>query len=438
MKKKIAIIGAGISGLSCAYFLQKKDPDAELSIFEATDRCGGWVKTNFIGGDPFECGPRSIRISRKSAALLQLVDELGLDKKILLAHSSSRKKYLAYNGQLIESPRNFCSLISTPLGRVALKGLLRDLIAPASCESDETVASFFSRRCGQHVVDCFINPLVTGIYAADPDSISIQAAFSELFELEKKYRSVICGALIDRFRRSAWNHPLKGCVITFQEGMEALPRAIQRALKAAVYFKTSALGIHFSKSGGAVLKTTQGDAYFDYVISAIHPKWLSQCIAVPDVPMTSLVTVALGFKKQVACPQGFGFLASSVQEKELLGCVFDSSVFPEQAQMYQTKLTVMMGGARAPHIMRQSEHVLIEKAYTFLNKYLKISDVPDVSQVIKVTQAIAAYPLYHQEKIVQMNRRLLGKPLALIGAPLYGASLSDCVTHACIELEHKL
>ena len=297
---------------------------------EAQDRVGGWIKTNYTDGDPFECGPRSFRVSKKSASLLQMVHELGLDNDVTVSDPAAKRKYLARNGILVESPRSLMSLMATPLGRKAIKGLLHDLVAPRCQEADETVASFFCRRFGQDIVDTFIDPFMAGIYAAGPELISIRSAFAGLHNLEKKYRSVVLGAIIEKVRSPRWKHPLKGSVATFRNGMETLPQTLLKALSATVHLNTKATSLRF-ENGGAVVGTSQGANYFDYVVSTVHPGWIGDGFDVPAPPMASVAAVSFGYKKKLLAQPGFGFLCSRDQEHELLGCIFDSCVFPEQS-----------------------------------------------------------------------------------------------------------
>jgi len=424
--KKIAIIGAGISGLSLAYFLQKQNPSADITIFEAADRVGGWIRSKHIDGDVFECGPRTLRVGKKSKALMQLIQELGLDNQLLVAHESSGTKYLANEGSLIQTPRSIWSLLSTQLGRVAVRGLMKDLFACSSDQEDESVSSFFSRRFGKHFVDTFIDPMMAGIYAASPERISMQSAFPDLFDREKRYRSLLFGSLIEFLSEPQWSHPFLGSIATFRDGMETLSREILQSLSASIYLNTKVHDVSMD-NGGVIIRLPQEEAYFDRVISTTHPAWARKCIEVPEVPMTSVAAISLGFKKEYDIPNGFGFLTSHYEEKELLGVVFDSCSFPEQALTYRTKLSVMMGGSRAPYLLDCSEDDLREKACAYCKKYLHINDVPDVSQVTYARNAIAVYPIHHQLTIKKMERYLQGKPISFIGASLYGVSLSDCV-----------
>ncbi len=426
---RIAIIGAGITGLSLAYFLKKSHPDIEIKIFEKDKRAGGWIQTRFIDGDPFECGPRSFRIGKRSAPFLELLQALGLEDEIVIASQQAQKKYLAVNGVLQQSPRSFLSLITSSLGRIALRGMRHDFFASASDASDESVDSFFTRRFGKECVDSFIDPLIAGIYASDPAMLSIRSSFPDLFEYEKQYGSVIIGSFLQALKKNKMKHPLQGAICSCKNGMETIIHALLEHVKEALYLETEVSAIQLTGQNVEVT-TSKSQELFDYVYVTTSYQLVDHIVPIPIVPAASVVTISLGYRDAQLQHEGFGFLASSLQERELLGVVFDSSVFPDQASSYRTKLSVMMGGHRAPDVIGYSEELLLEKALKYCSKYLHIRDTPEVHFVTRAPHAIACYPVNHYQTLQNIEDRLQKIPLALGGAQLYGVSLSDCVARA--------
>lgn len=193
---KVAIIGAGISGLSLAYFLKRAHLDVDITLFESSDRPGGWLKSRIIEGDVFECGPRSFRITNSSKSLLSLISELGLGHELIAASTDSQTKYLIGSGKLIASPRSLLSLLTTKLGTAALLGIVKEIVHRKKESSDISVTDFFTKRFGKSFYLTFIDPLVAGIYAADPTYLSMQMAFPDIFQLASQNNSCLIGAFL--------------------------------------------------------------------------------------------------------------------------------------------------------------------------------------------------------------------------------------------------
>lgn len=428
---KVAIIGAGISGLSLAYFLKRAHLDVDITLFESSERPGGWVKSRIIDGDVFECGPRSFRITQSSKALLTLISELGLSHELIVASACSQTKYLAEGGKLVASPRSLFSLLTTKLGAKALLGVVKEIVYTKKERADISVADFFSNRFGKNFYTTFIDPLVAGIYAADPTSLSMQTAFADVFQLASQHNSCIVGAVMKKLtnRKRAFSHPLLGSVATLRSGLEILPRRLIEATPMHFFPSTRVTTIRKQGKGVEVILEKGKVHSFDHVFTTeIEPPF--EGIEIEPLPRSSVVSISLGYKKKLLTQEGFGFLASSSQEKELLGCIFDSSVFYPQAKAFKTKLTVMLGGARAPDLVSLNENTLLAKAYHYVDKYLKITAAPEVAFVNYSLGAIPAYPVGYQGARAMLEQRVKNWPVTLLGMPFSGVSLPSCIAYA--------
>lgn len=198
--------------------------------------------------------------------------------------------------------------------------------------------------------------------------------------------------------------------------------------------------MHFFPSTKVVLIRKQGKGVevvlekgsvqlFDHVFTTEIEPHFEGVESIP-LPRSSVVSISLGYKKNLLTQKGFGFLASTSEEKELLGCIFDSSVFYPQAKAFKTKLTVMLGGARASYIISENEKALFAKAYQYVKKYLKIDAAADVAFVNYCAGAIPAYPVGYVEATERLKQRLKSWSVTLLGMPFSGVSLPSCIAYS--------
>jgi len=431
---RVAIIGAGITGLSCAYFLRKKftQSQLEISLFEASERVGGNILSSSIEGAVFESGPRSIRAGSK---ILQFLQELGLKDELIFAARSAKKRFLAESSHLIELPSSLLSLITTKYGRKIVKACLSEFFCKKGSLSDESVHSFFSRRFGEDFAETFINPWMAGIYAASPHSVSMRKAFSELSCLEEIHGSVIRGVLFGKKGERKKLFSLKG-------GLETLPKAISSKLQGDIQLQAKVEKI---KEKGSQVELVLKDKVFqvDFVISTLPISHLRKLLEedllmhlLPEVFESSVASVSLGYKNEKLSKEGFGFLTGASCEQKLLGIIFDSAVFPEQNGPFQTRLSVMMGGERDQNACGENNLELQKRAEFFCQKYLGLQSRPDFCQVVRAKNAITCYPVGFEEMHQKVKNFLKTRKIELLGTGFYGISVPDCILHAMTYAEN--
>lgn len=452
--KRYVILGAGISGLSLAWYLKKKCKNASITVLEKSHRTGGWIQTvvkdNFI----FELGPRSCRTKGTGLETLKLIEDLGLENQVITANSSAKKRFLYINQKLRSLPTGPISLLCSPFKGDILRSLWQDLQAASGNQDDESIYDFISRRLGSGIANKFMDPLTSGIYAGNIHQLSLKSCFPLLHEWEKTKGSLIKGALA---KKKVVNNNLspfverlqKEDLFSFKDGMETLTHEIKRQLNSHIKLKNHAVGIQFH-SDEVVVELNNGTVMkADHLFSALPLHALGDLIKplspklediLRSIPSSSVAVVSFGYKKNVLKHKGFGYLVPSQEKEDILGVVWDSCVFSDQNYYpKETRLTVMIGGAHMPNFNQFSESMFLEMALKSLFKHLGIQVYPDVIEITLARYAIPQYLVGHTEKLQQINQALsaLTSRMTFLGNGFEGVSINDCIARAkkCADLE---
>ncbi len=425
---KIAILGAGISGISLAWYLKKRyGPSCSITLFEKEEILGGMIRTEKIGEALFEKGPHTFRKNSSEEDMDLLLQELGIEDAVVEPSKEVRTKYIVSKGKLIKIPETLFSLFTSELGRLMLAGMVRDVFTRKKGREDESVADFFARRCGKQFVSTFIDPLVAGIWAGDPSTLSVRTCFPSLVSYEKTFGSLLKGAFAERSLK-------KRKIFSFHQGTSFLIESLIKKIDAAIINNCEVHRI-IERQAGVEIVTGNTSFSFDFVFSALPAPQIS-CILdrnhplqkpLHAIPHVSLAVVALGYKEKELSYPGFGCLCPSSEEKEILGCVFDSSLFPLHNGSFATRLSVMCGGARAPYLFSHSESLLSEKAISFVRKYLQIGAFPDTIRIYRAPQAIAQHPVGYAAILKELEGLQYKRRLQLLGSSFYGSAVPDCI-----------
>lgn len=429
--KKVAILGAGIAGLACAWFLKKQFKDrVDITLFEKQNRVGGWLRSCREQGFFFEYGPRSIR-GNDCEALLQLVREVGLENQLIEADKCASSRFLYLNGSLQQVPNSLWQVIGSPLTRPLLLDLIKEPWKPTAKTADESIASFFSRRFSSAVVERFIDPLIRGIYAGNPEQLSMRACFPSLWELEQKEGSLLWGGIKQRFAQRK-NKEKPRSLLSFKDGLETLPAKIADQLDANIQLATLIDRIEYNREGTSLHFGHESHS-FDHVISTISASAFAALV--PDtklsillgkIPHTSVAIVPLAWHRAVNPFKGFGYLVPASQQEEILGAVFDSSAFPLQnGKLNETRLTVMIGNEGCA---TKTQDELIEIAKRSVKKHLGIISPPDFASAFVAQDAIPQYPVGHAELLKQIEKEAALYPsLTLSGISYRGVSVNHAI-----------
>ena len=445
MPIKIAIIGAGLSGLSTAYLLGKKLPEADISVYEKNASAGGKVISDTTSEFTHEKGPNGFLSSRRE--IYELCQELGLD--VLYSNQDAAIRYLWMDGQLKSIPNGPGSMMLWPELSLKTKlSLMGDLFQKARTSEDESLYEFVSKQFTEEFAMKIADPFVAGVFAADCKKLSMRSAFPAVFDAQRKHGSVIKGMKASYKEKVAQGKaPAKrkrGRLCSIRGGMVQLPLALAQKLN--VHYQSEVTDLRFTQKGASV-KINGEEQDFDIVIMAspgretaniLHESMPRVAQTMKNIEYTPVGVGICGFRKKLNIPRGFGFLVPSHEESNVLGVLFSSQIFPENHAEGYTTLRVMYGGTRKPELLDKSDDEIQKIIQQELKNKLGISEEIDHFQNIPWKRAIPMYPLgfYKEQELVQ--KALNEKALFITGTSLYGVSLNDCVVSAQDTVEKTL
>lgn len=404
---KIAVLGAGISGLAAAHHLRQR---AEVVVFEAGNRVGGNIRSEEIEGCLVEWGPNGFLDNEP--ATLDLVEELGLTPRLQQARSTAAIRYVWRQGRLRElptAPPRFLLSDCLPLG-----ARLRVLLEPLARKppgTDESVRDFAARHLGRVAADVLVDAMVTGIFAGDPRRLSVRSAFPKLFALEVEHGSLIKGA------KGRGVGP-RGTLTSFDGGLEVLVDALAKDLDIRLGVDLDGL--------------PEG---FDYVVSTIPAPRAAEILpgelaeSLRRIPSAPVAVVALIYRRPVDVPDAFGFLVPRGQGLRILGTLYDSSIFSGRAPAGSRLFRTLIGGRRDPGAVELTDDELLEIVARDLAQAWGAFPPPDSVHVVRHRVGIAQYEIGHH-RILQELESNCPPHLRLAGSSYRGVALNACIKEA--------
>jgi oxygen-dependent protoporphyrinogen oxidase len=435
----VAVIGAGLTGLTAAYRL--KERGSRVVVYEASDRIGGVVKSERREGYLAELGPSSMATPSPSVAAL--LSELGLDSTRVSAASSARNRYIVRRGRLVRLPTSPAELLTSRLFSNAAKLAIfgEPLIEAGDSPVEESVAAFVRRRFNQEVLDYVVNPFIAGIFAGDPEQLSVRHAIPTLHALESQGSVVKAFAQLMKTRREGGQGAGGSGILSFRGGLQELPEALARGLRSEVRLRAPVTQLRSGPKGWTVGAAFQTPELYDAVVYAAPSYALDEIDL--DLPggerlstLTSIVhppvaVLALGFRKdQMSHPlDGFGFLTPEIERRRVLGVIFSSSLFPDRAPEGHVMLTAFVGGTRDPDFVQADPHTLTSRVLDDLRPLLGTQGEPTFRLVQVWPKAIPQYLLGYgrfKEIADDVERRNAG--LVLAGTYRDGISVGDAIS----------
>jgi oxygen-dependent protoporphyrinogen oxidase len=450
---KVVVVGGGISGLAAAHRLtelaRERQTPLELTLIEARERLGGTIVSERVDGFLVEAGPDSF-LSEKPWALA-LCRRLGVENRLARTDDRFRKVFVWHGGRLHPLPDGFQLLAPTAMrpfvtsSLFTLRGKLRmalDLVLPRGHADDESLGDFVRRRLGAEALERVAQPLVAGIYTADPDDLSLAATMPRFLEVEKRDRSIILG-----LRRALARAPLPGTsgarwslFVTFAGGMEELVSTLAARLPAGATVLKQRVSALERVGEGWRVKTAEGGAFdAERVVLATEAhatarlaRYLDPGLAnlLAEIPYSSAATVSLGYRRaDVPHPlDGFGFVVPRTEGKALLAGTFSSVKYPGRAPEGHVLIRCFLGGMLNAAMLNEDDAVLVTRARGELRQALGITAEPVLTRMSRWPASMPQYRVGHLTRVGAIERAVAALPgLALAGAAYKGVGIADCV-----------
>jgi protoporphyrinogen/coproporphyrinogen III oxidase len=482
--KRVVIVGGGITGLATALHLQDRaravDGGLEVVVLEAGDRPGGNVRTDRVDGFTIEQGPNGFLDN--APATLDLVRRLGLESELQRAEESAARRFLYRFGRLHllpSGPLSFLrSRVLSPGGRLRVFG--EPFVAPKRDGVDESVFDFAARRIGPEAAAVLVDAMVSGVFAGNVHELSLRSAFPKMARMEEDHgglvRAMVAGMRGKRrVAREARERQARGedvahltrpggpagpggTLTSFRDGLDRLVEALASVV-ADSRIRSRVASLRRAGGGAPGLGVIEarllppdarpwtvdlasGEALdADAVVLAVpstraapllEPLDPALASAVAAIRTSSLAVVALGFHStDVPDVHGFGFLVPRGTGPRILGCLWDSSIFPGRAPAGHVLVRVMIGGAHDPAAVGESDDSLLEQVHRDLATTMGLRADPVLQRIYRWPLGIAQYHVGHRDRLDRIHARLREYPgLWVAGSSFYGVAMNACFEKA--------
>lgn len=455
--KRVIVVGGGIAGLAAAHRVGelKRDQslDLEVIVLESANRLGGSIATERVGDFLVEAGPDSF-ITEKPWAL-QLCERIGLTSHLVSTQSAYQKIYVVHDGTLIQLPEGFFLLAPTrlwPFIQTQLfswPGKLRmglELLVPrGEVNGDESLGAFVRRRFGSEALERVAQPMVGGIYASDPDKLSLTATMPRFKEMERNKRSVIFAMWSAQRERAKNRETGSGArwslFVTLGGGMQELVDTImQRLPQGAVRLNSPATGLNrnadqtwrVTVSGKEIIEA-------DAVILAVPAFRAGDLLShveteaaaeLKHIPYASTATVSLAYRAAdfPTPPNSFGFVVPATEKRKIMACTFSSLKYPSRAPADRILLRAFVGGSLQAELFQDDDQTMEKNVRDELASLLGVRAAPQFARIWRHPNSMPQYHVGHETRVKRVEMVLSQfSTLALAGSAYHGVGISDCV-----------
>ncbi|HXK58391.1 MAG TPA: protoporphyrinogen oxidase [Acidobacteriota bacterium] len=448
-RKRVAVVGAGISGLSAAYYLAKeaeqKGFEMEVDLFEKSDRLGGVIRTEKSGEFLFEWGPENF-VPYKPEAML-LAKELGLGDELIGSNDHVRQTCVVHQGQLYPLPDGMAflapvrvrpfmasTLLSTP-------GKLRAILEPFVPRSrgEITIRAFLERRLGKELTERVAEPLVSAIYGGDVDQLSTASALPDMYRIEQKYGSLWNGLRRQKKKAGGSNLPF---FMTLRSGMQTLVEALVQALPSNIVVHTGVAGLRLEqRAGGFWLRDGHLNECYESLIVCVPAHGAAELLSsvspetaaeLASIHYTSTSLIYLGYKRsEFSHPlRGFGFVTPEGESQVLDACTWVSTKFEGRCPEDSVLLRCAVHDGRRPRTFPSNEEVA-ERAHQEVSRLLSISSPPCLFRVTHLGKCMPQMTLGHSQKLHRISQELQSRPGLFLTGPFYhSVGIPDCIRSA--------
>lgn len=453
--KKVVIAGAGLSGLSTAYTLEQlateQNLELEVTIVEKELRCGGKIWSIRDHGYLCEWGPNGFLDNKP--ATLELCNQLGLNDALQRSNDNARKRFVYADKQLHQLPENalmfFRSELLSWFGKMRLVGEI--MVPQKKDDKDETLADFGRRRLGAEALDKLIAPMAGGIFAGDPETMSVKSCFPRIVELEQQHggllRAMLKLARKKRQDKKAGQQVASaagpgGVLTSFDDGIQVLVERLREQISARSITGTEVRAIHRSDDARYKVELEDGSTLdADVVVSAV-PAYAAATIfaglepaaarLLAEIPYAPMNVVCFGYSAADLDYDlnGFGYLIPRQEHCSVLGTLWDSSIFSCRADEGKVLLRSMMGGATNPTAIDLTDEQVQILVQADLKRIMGITAAPEFVRIFRHERAIPQYVTGHAQRLTEIRDALEAHPgIVLTGNAYAGIGLNDCVSN---------
>jgi oxygen-dependent protoporphyrinogen oxidase len=468
--RRIAVIGGGIAGLAAAHRLMELDSTSEITLFEASDRLGGVIST--VHRDGFQVERSSDNFITTIPWGVNLCNRLGLAEQLIQTNPAYRRTFVVHAGRLYRLPEGFLMMAPTRMWPLAVTPLLSPLgklraameyfIPRRKDSSDESMAGFVRRRLGREVFDRLVEPLVSAVYAADMEKLSLLATLPRFREMEIQH-----GSLIRAMRKQKKSNPRAGfesgarysMFVTLRDGLQSIVDALGSRLPADVVqlnapverlerienrwrvWTGSPHPNPLPKGEGTFDNLTKGEGTFEFdALIIATPSWMTAKLLQPidadlagelaAITHQGTAIVSLGYNvRQVGHPlDGMGAVVPAIEHSPILAISFSSRKYTHRAQESKTLLRIFVGGARHPELAEMPDDQLLPLVRKHTEKLLHIQGDPVFCDIAHWPGTMPQYHVGHKDLVARIEARAASLPhLQLAGNAYHGVGIPDCI-----------
>ena len=450
---RIVVIGGGISGLAAAHRLIELNPTTQVTLIEASARLGGTIRTDEREGFLLERGPDSF-ISEKPEAVA-LAKRLGIESRLIETNAKYRRSFIVRNGRLRPVPQGFQLMapsriwpfLTTDIFSLGGKArMAADLVLPRRTTngvSDESLSSFVRRRLGREALDRMAQPMVGGIYTADPETLSLRATLPRFLDMEREHRSLILAMLRKTRAQSGTSGARYSLFLSFDQGMGVLVNALEQKLT-QLDLRTNTEVQSLSRTAASwIIQTANGATLEADAVCLALPAYkaaellqeISQPLAsdLKQIKYASTATINLAYRRAAIqhSLDGFGFVVPFIEKRSLIACSFSSVKFADRAPRDHVLLRAFVGGALQPDMFALDEDEMLKRVENDLRELLAITEKPLFTEVSKWKNSMPQYEVGHLDRVQSIENDVAQLPrVTLAGNAYRGAGIPDCIRSA--------
>ena len=450
LSKNVAIIGAGITGLTSAYYMKKQNPHLNVTIYEATNRPGGKIQTYRKDGYTIELGPESY-LGRKTI-MTDIANEIGLGNDLITNTTgqsyiyAKNKLYPIPGGSIMGIPTDIKPFIKTklisPLGK--LRAGLDLFKKPIEIEDDISVGDFFRQRLGDEVLENLIEPLMGGIYGTNIDDLSLMSTFPNFKEKEEAFGSLIKGMKDEKEQRikqrQLYPGVPKGQFKQFNHGLSSFIEALEKAVKnqgVDIKYNTKVEDIIVSQRDYQVVVDGKNELYDGVLVTTpqqVFMQWFNHDPAFDyfnTMDSTTVATVVLAFdEKDIENTyDGTGFVIARTSNTDITACTWTSKKWPFTTPEGKVLIRAYVGKPGDTVVDDHTDEEIVSIVRRDLKQMMTFKGDPEFTIVNRLPKSMPQYHVGHIKQIrkIQEHIKRTYPRLKITGAPFEAVGLPDCI-----------